>query len=596
MSAQPTPIIRQRAMDSARYQKALDENWPELLARVIAGRPAPQTDASITDQIEPSPSHLACERDLADIGVAARRLAMAVVAGECIAIETDHDVDGVTAHCVIKATLQHHLGHAQSMTQSYIGHRLREGYGLSDPVVDRMLAASPRPQLVVTADNGSADEARIARLREHDIDVIVTDHHEIPVEGIPQSALAVINPTRDDCGYGDRCIAGCMVAWLLMRATVTELQRCGYLENALDLNDLLDFVALGTMADCVSLARSLNNRWVVREGLKWMNRRLRPCWRAVEANSSDPHPFTEQDLGWVIGPRINARGRLDDAMAGVAFLLAPDDGQANGWWGLLERDNHERKRIETGLKHSAMCLAQAQVESKCHGLGVFLSDGHPGVHGIVASRVVEAFGRPTVCLSPVYEQPERVTGSARSVTGFSVKAALDAIALEHPGLLLKWGGHEGAGGLTIAAEDVERFVEAWDQAVASAHAQTPLALRPQIWSDGQISAVMDIEWVRTLQALGPYGREFEAPVFHACAQVRNVKPVGDGTHLKLLLEIDGQFIDAIWFSARRHNEHGEPDPAPVAVGDQPTLAFTVGINRFRGRESVQLQVLGMQSK
>jgi single-stranded-DNA-specific exonuclease len=214
----PLATIKERAINQALMQQGVQQGLAPILAKLIAARPTPPVHVGATplDLFHPKLSKLSDPSAMVDIDKAAARVGMAIMNGECIGLETDHDCDGQTAHAILYYNLAQHFRHPAEKIKSYIGHRLEEGYGLSQKVADRILADSPRPTVIITADNGSSDEARIAQLKAQNIDVIVTDHHQIPKEGIPKSAYACLNPTRPDCNFGDPYIAGCMVAWLLM--------------------------------------------------------------------------------------------------------------------------------------------------------------------------------------------------------------------------------------------------------------------------------------------------------------------------------------------------------------------------------------------
>ncbi len=268
--------------------------------------------------------------------------------GEHIGILTDYDVDGITSHVVIRRTLNELFGIPENRLHSLIGHRIHDGYGISLPLVERTLSLSPRPSLVITADCGSSDEPRIARLSEAGIDVVVSDHHALPTEGPPASAFATVNPTRDDCTYPDPTIAGCMVAWLVMSLTRSVLIEWGVLEPATPkLSPWLSYVALGTVADCVSLGGSVANRAVVAHGLTLINRMEAACWRTMAQRlGADSVPFDAETLAFQMGPRINARSRLDDPYAALHFMLAVDDATAAGHLETLDQDNQSRKSIE----------------------------------------------------------------------------------------------------------------------------------------------------------------------------------------------------------------------------------------------------------
>lgn len=580
----PAPRIRQRALNPEIEKKALAAGLHPIAARVVAGRPI--QGENIMEAIAPGLGQLDHYRGLADIEKAAKRLAQAILGGEVIGIETDHDVDGVTSHAIIKSALLYHFGVPGDRIQGYIGHRLRDGYGLSEAVADRMLATAPRPAVVITADNGSSDEPRIARLAAAGIDVIVTDHHEVPESGVPASAFACITPHHPDNQYPDTSIAGCMVAWLTMCAVRNELLAGGGWQGEIPpLGSLLDFVAVGTVADCVSLARSRNNRAVVAAGLQRINQMNRPCWRAIKVSMRRTGELTAQDLAFGIGPRINARGRLDEAMAGVDFLMAEVDEVAEVFADLLEGENEERKKVERRLKEDAMHLALEQVSAGASAIVVWLPEGHAGVHGIVASRLVEAFGRPAVCISPKYGSDTIVTGSARGIPGFHVQQALQECADQLPAIFRAFGGHVGAGGLTIEKAGIDTFREAFNQVAMS---QMPGAdLGPVVWTDGEVDVdFIGLDAINALAALDPYGREFEAPIFEGCFVAEGVQSVGDGTHLKLWLSSQGKRVEAIWFRARATAD----EPLPVTEGQSIRAVYTISANEFRGNRRAQLVI------
>lgn len=277
----PKPKVQNRSIDADQCQRMIEAGLHPVMAKIIASRPIPASSA-IDEWLSPSLARLDHPHLMKDMDKAVERIAKAIINKEMIGLETDHDCDGQTSHALLYCAFIDYFNHPSDRIRSYIGHRLNEGYGLSVSVMNRMLADDPRPSLVITADNGSSDEAQIVHLKQAGIDVIVTDHHAIPSEGIPKSAFAVLNPTREDCGYPDPLIAGCMVAWLLMAGVRNELIKLNYLPaSAPSLAKLLDYVAVGTIADCVSIARSRNNRAVVNYGLKLINQFSRPCWQAL---------------------------------------------------------------------------------------------------------------------------------------------------------------------------------------------------------------------------------------------------------------------------------------------------------------------------
>ena len=529
----PIPTVRCRKIDEATRIAALERGWSEVAARVIAARLDGGTHA--LDTLKPDLAQLDRPDGLPDIDKAADRLARAVIDGEVIGLETDHDVDGCTSHAVLLSALET-FGVARTRIRSYIGHRLHDGYGLSAPLATRILVDEPRPSVIVTADNGSSDEPRIGQLAKAGIDVIVTDHHDLPEAGPPTSAYACVTPRRADNAYPDTTIAGCMVAWLLACKLRHALIRLGHEQGTQkSLGCLLDFVALGTVADCVDLGHSRNNRVVVQTGLKLIAKQRRACWQVAYERGWVSQPLSGASLGFGIGPRINARGRLSDALAGVSWLLADTREQACRYADVLDEENQARKTIERDLSEIAFVSAAKQVEDGRRAIVVWLEGGHSGVQGIVASRITEAFGRATVCLSPKHGNPELAVGSARGVAGVHIRQAFQACADAVPGLFHKFGGHPAAGGLTLDKAQVPAFAEHFEAAVTD-QLGTDTMPEPVVHTDGALAASA-IDWplIAELAELEPFGQGFDQPLFELTLQVQSAKPMGDGSHWRMVL-------------------------------------------------------------
>jgi len=585
LQARLRPHILPRPRDATLYARAQREGLSELQARVLAGR-INGYQGELDPLVSPSLRHLAHPEKLADARRAAERIAQAVVDGEHIGILTDYDVDGITSHVVIRRTLVELFGVPEVRLHSLIGHRIHDGYGISLPLVERTLALSPRPSLVITADCGSSDEPRIARLKVAGIEVVVSDHHALPVEGPPTSAYAVVNPTRDDCSYPDPTIAGCMVAWLMMSLTRQVLVEWGVLAPSTPkLSPWLSYVALGTVADCVSLGDSPANRAVVTHGLTLINRMEAACWRAMAARlGADSVPFDAETLAFQMGPRINARSRLDDPYAALHFMLAADDATAARHLETLDQDNQSRKAIEVEMAEQAQALALAALRADEPAIVVFLEDGHPGVQGIVASRLVQAFGRPALVLTPA-AAPGMLTGSGRSIEGLHLRDALQRTFALAPEALPRFGGHRGAAGVGVPREQLAAFRAAFLQAVGEQLGDTELG--PRIYTDGElVPHQLGLATLDELERLAPYGREFDAPLFQGEFLIEALRPVGaDGSHLMLELSAGSASLKAIWFRALT------PGEVPAfGVGDRLRCAFKLNRNRWRGRESLQLMI------
>lgn len=582
------PIIEDRpgAPDVLKAARALELH--PIVTRVLAHRAA-AVGVEPEWLLDFSLHSLDPPQGLPDIDRATERVARAILDGEVIALATDADSDGVNAHAVLTRGLAEHLGHPRERIQHYIGLKLSEGYGLSDRVCERILAARPRPALVITADIGSSDGPRIERLAASGIDVVVTDHHGIPTSGGPAAALAFVNPQRAGAGYPDPLIAGVMVAWLLLWAVRRRLIDGGHRPATVpSLGALLGWVATGTVADVVSLARSRNNRIVVRAGIGCIESAGYPCWRALRGYLGDlAKPLSSRDLAFGIGPRLNAAGRLHDAMAGVRFLLAEDEDTAREGAALLDETNRARRAIEKRLSEEAMAIARPRVAAGASALSIRLVEGHAGVHGIVASRLMQAFARPAACFSPHPETPGLLTGSCRSIDGVPMLEVLQRIDDAQPGLLLKYGGHAGAAGLTLEAA---RFVEleAALERETARRLQGAL-LQPRIGVDADAKAgELTLELVRALEEIGPYGREFPDAVLRAAFGVRRTREVGSaGGHWRLTLDHGGRPVDGIWFNA---------GPAcPVTAGETAVLVFTPEANWWQGQPRLQARIFAREA-
>ncbi|HIA01379.1 MAG TPA: DHH family phosphoesterase, partial [Myxococcales bacterium] len=412
------------------------------------------------------------------------------------------------------------------------------------PVAERIIALGST--LVISADKGTSDEPRIKRMAAAGMDVIITDHHAVPVSGPPPSAYAVVNPGRTDSDY-DPYICGAAVAFLTMAKVRTGLLEAGYKQSIPSLVGLMDYVAVATVADCVSLRpdKSYANRAFVRKGLALINQGQRPCWRVF--NQQRGGRIGTDDIGFQLAPPIAAAGRLDWADAGVKFLLAKDEQEAKIHWQVLQTENTLRKTIERDLRERAFAMA-SKIDQQ--SLVLYFDDGHSGVHGITASRLVENFGKPSAIFAPkgagarkthipmktlnTEENRPLASGSFRGIPGFHVRDALQFVADHYPHLLVAFGGHEGAAGATIAVHNFKAFAAAYEHAV-SAQLENRV-LHPVIWVDGDMDAdLLNFATLDALLDIEPWGRDFPFPVFSSKFTPVSLRPLGDGTHLKLEL-------------------------------------------------------------
>jgi len=578
----PIPKLKERKINSQVYEQATKHGLDPIIAKILAARPINQDhlikilDLKLQDLLNPS--------SMADMQLAANRICQAIANNEIIGIETDHDCDGQTSHAILKTSLIEYCKVSPERIRSYIGHRLQEGYGLSAKLAARIIADQLRPTLIITADNGSSDEARIKTLKDHGIDVIVTDHHQIPVEGIPQSAYACVNPTREDCNYADKYIAGCMVAWLLMIVTRNTLIARGLLPSTTpSLKGLLDFVAVGTIADCVSMAKSINNRIVVRAGLELINKMIRPCWQALR--SITKAQITAEDLGFLVGPLLNSDGRLKDAFGSVNFLLADNLSIATEWINHLTEQNQQRKQIQRISINKGLQQAAQQAKIGNFSLVIYLPEGHSGVHGISASRVKDLFGRPTVFLAPKVNEEQLITGSVRGIEGFNVGSALRNIALRRPGMFLSYGGHSGAGGITLGINELKLFSEEFEQEAKNQLSVNDIG--PVIYFDPQIDATMvSLNLLDQLKILEPFGREFEPPLFKIEAILEDFRIIGDGTHARVVLNSNNYRLRGVWFSFRQ-NSDSSINFVPGALVE---CAFIPVENIYQGLRRAEIQI------
>ena len=589
----PQAVIQLRPFHRKVHQTLIEHKIDSFIASIIARRIDDPEYALKLANLKLkflTPPHL-----LKDATKAAQRIIQALENGEVIGLETDHDCDGQTSHAILHEALTKLFNHPSEKICSYIGHRMEEGYGLSEKLANRILNDEMRPTLVITADNGSTDEARIALLKAQQIDVIVTDHHAIPEEGVPQSAYAVLNPTQKGCEYNDPYIAGCMVAWLLM----AEVRRLLLLHKKpinveYQLSDLLDFVAVGTVADCVSMAKSINNRVVAFYGMHKISQLARSCWHGF--SDYFHHKVDSEFLGFVIAPLLNSDGRMSDALSSVSFLLNEDHQKTKEWVEFLQQQNQKRKAIQKEMTAKAMLEASAQYTKGASSICVYLEDGHAGVHGISASRIKDSFGLPTIVFSPKQGETEVITGSARSIDGLNIKAVLDVIHKNTTDILLKYGGHTGAAGLTIYKDKLMAFSNLFNDYCQKEIVEKDIVARPIIYCDGELNAEeLTLSHVEKFSFLEPYGREFEAPIFCNKASIYSFKWVGkESQHLQLMLSIHGKTLKSIWFFADEYLSDTD-----LTIGQEVQVAYRLSKEHFNGQTYVSLKIVylsAIQSK
>lgn len=514
---------------------------------------------------------------LKDIGLAADLLAHSVRTGGSILIIGDYDADGATGSALAVRGLR---AMGASNVSYLVPSRFAFGYGLSPAVVD---AAAPlSPDLIVTVDNGISSLAGVQRANELGIDVLVTDHH-LPGDELP-AAAAIVNPNRPGDGFPSKCIAGVGVVFYLLaalRARLRELDWFGTGRSAPNLAELLDLVALGTVADVVTLDR--NNRILVEQGL----RRIRAgrCTPGVSAllrvAGREPEQTTAKDLGFGVGPRLNAAGRLTEMSLGVECLLADDPDSALSMARELDALNRRRREIEGEMKDRAEVVLEELTlgaEGLPPALCLFEADWHQGVIGILAARIRERYHRPAIAFAAADDGLLR--GSARSIDGLHIRDLIDAVDRRRPGLIERFGGHAMAAGLSLRAEALNDFRD-----TLIAEARRELGDAPpvrELVSDGELpSAALDLDTAELLQDAGPWGKGFPEPLFDGRFQVLDSRIVGE-RHLKLRLRPPGgESIDAIGFRLGK---------LAATAGDQARLAYRLDVNSYRGIRSPQLIV------
>ena len=491
----------------------------------------------------------------------------------------DFDADGATSTALMVRQLRR-LGFRDP--QFLVPDRFRFGYGLTPEIV--RVAAGMRPDLIVTVDNGVSSVEGVAEARRHGIDVLVTDHH-LPGPALPEAA-AIVNPNLPGETFASKVLAGVGVAFYVMAALTRSLREQGALPDPAAVNpaDLLDLVALGTVADVVPLDR--NNRILVAQGLRRIRAgRCVPGLAALlEAGGRPLDGVIAQDLGFQVGPRLNAAGRLEDMTLGIECLLTAERAEARRLAARLAELNAERRDIEARMQGEALAQVDALVArlegSLPAGLCLHDEGWHQGVIGLVASRVKERVHRPVIAFAPA--EPGWVKGSARSVPGVHVRDVLDAVAAHHPGLLEKFGGHAMAAGMTLRADRLPEFGAAFAEEVARAAGDDVLS--GDLHTDGPLEAgEFNADTAAALREGGPWGAGFAEPVFDGTFGVIDTRVVGN-RHLKLRLRASsGEVADAIAF---RHLD--DPHAPALRPQDSVVLAYRAALDEYGGGRRLQL--------
>jgi len=573
-----TSIVRR---DKDISDELLGSKLHPLLKKVYANR-----GVQHLEQVEYSLKHLLDYSLLKDIEKGADIVADAVRQGNRLLVVGDFDADGATSCAVMIRCLK---SFGLNSVDYLVPNRFDFGYGLSPQIVDvaSNYMSGLKPDLIVTVDNGISSIDGVARANELGIEVVVTDHH-LAGDDLP-AAAAIINPNQPGCSFPAKTIAGVGVAFYLMLAVRANLREAGWFDDKHsepNMAAFLDLVALGTVADVVPLDD--NNRILVEYGLQrirankacaGINALLTIAGKSIEQCSS-------QEFGFIIGPRLNAAGRLDDMSLGIECLLSDDHEQALGYAATLNQMNQQRRQIEGDMLDQASALLQLQLASLDKGsaipkaLALYDEQWHQGVVGLLASRIKEKYHRPVIAFADAGDG--EIKGSGRSIPGLHMRDVLDLISKQHQGLIKKFGGHAMAAGLTMKQEDFSTFQQAFDQQVSALLRTEDLDNISE--TDGPVAAeFMTIETSEMFKYASPWGQLFPEPVFDDVFEVVNWRIVGE-KHLKLDLakHETGEIFSAIAF-----NKTDEDLPAG---SDSIRVAYKLDVNEFRGKRSLQLIV------
>ena len=563
-----TIAIRRRAdADSAVIAHLIaDGGMSPLLARIYAAR-----GVSTSADVESSLSRLPHIDHLLHAPKAARRLADAIERREVIVIVADYDADGATACAVALRGLRAY----GAVVDFLVPNRFEYGYGLTPEIV--ALAAEKRPRLLITVDNGIASVDGVAEANRRGIEVLVTDHH-LPGSSLPD-AHCIVNPNQVGCSFPSKNIAGVGVMFYVLLALRAELRRRAHpAAEALKPATLLDLVALGTVADVVRL--DATNRVLVAQGLARMRAgAVQPGIRALfEVGARDPRRATTYDLGFVIGPRLNAAGRLADMSLGIRCLVTDDADEATRCAIELDRLNRERREIESGMTDTAQAIVDRQPPDDACSIVLFRPDWHPGIVGIVASRLKERWQRPVFAFARSGVAGE-IRGSGRSINGFHLRDALDLVFKRHPDLLSKFGGHAMAAGLSLRESGLDAFTAAFE--IVAREWLTDAHLQRVLDSDGSLKPADISLPVAEHLRMAVWGQGFPAPAFDDMFAVTEQRWVG-GKHLRLRLERVGR-TGTVRFDAIAFNQAG-------SMPEQIHALYRLDLNEFQGLVSVQLVI------
>ena len=550
-----------------------DETLP-LLRRIYAAR-----GASTPEQAQPRLAQLHAPELLGGMQAAVQLLADAIANDKRILIVGDFDCDGATA-CAVGVRGLRMLG-AGDVVHA-VPNRMLHGYGLSPSLVEELAAL--KPDLLVTVDHGIACHAGVRAAKALGWQVLVTDHH-LPGEQLPP-ADAIVDPNVDGDAFPSKALAGVGVIFYVLMALRRHLreQSAFGTQPEPDLLTLLDLVAVGTVADLVALDD--NNRALVSAGLRRLRagKALVGLQALIEVSGRDPRRLSASDIGYAVAPRLNAAGRLEDMALGIELLLTEDPAQARHIATLLEEINAERRAVQQIMTDDAeRAVARALLDDDMQrpvAACLFDAEWHPGVVGLVASKMKDRLHRPVIAFAPAEPGADALRGSARSISGFHIRDALAAINANHPGLMEKFGGHAMAAGLSLPLANLDAFKAAFEQQVQ--RSMDPALLQQQLLSDGELSpAELDFQHAEALRLAGPFGQGFAEPLFDGAFEVLEWRVLKE-RHLKMVLRQSGSSarINAIYFS-------GWTGTAPA---QHVHIAYRLVSDDYRGGKAIQLIV------
>jgi single-stranded-DNA-specific exonuclease len=570
-----THIIKRRNIPV--IDASLENELHPVLARIYASR-----NITSSKQLDYSFNVLPNWQELKGINQAIDLLVVALKAQQHVVIVGDFDADGATSTALAVRGLRA-MGFQR--VNYRVPDRFKFGYGLTPEIVDDI--ASLQPDLIVTVDNGISSVDGVATAKQQGIKVLVTDHH-LPGEQLPE-ADAIVNPNQPGDTFPCKALAGVGVMFYVLMALRARLREINWFaENKLpepNLAQWLDIVALGTVADVVPLEQA--NRILVSQGIARM-RAGHICAgikALLDVAGRNPQRLVASDLGFTVGPRINAAGRLDDMSLGIECLLTDSQLEAKELATRLDTFNRERRKIEAGMQEQAMGFLEDFLEQHGHddlpiGLCLFEADWHEGVIGILASRIKDKLHRPVIAFAQ--NENGDLKGSARSVKGVHIRDVLDAVAAKHPDLITKFGGHAMAAGLSLPKDNLDDFSRAFAEVVSQQLGRDEL--HGIIHSDGSLDeSEIELELAHLLRDAGPWGQHFEEPVFDGEFELVSRRIVGE-KHLKLVLRAAGgqRCFDAIAF-----NVTDEDWPAQVQWVE---MAYRLDVNEYQGRQNLQLMV------